>query len=1279
MRTTSFSFRVVALLKLAIIVIMALGFGIAPIFANKPVPANLGNGLDKLVESNLALKAGAPASFSGFATAQAASYARMALVDAVTGKYVVDIMPDGRVPLATLQASLQATFPLLTVKAIDTSYRGHGIIECLVAIDDVPKLAQSAGVGSVILELKPMHNAGQSTAQGVLLHRVNRINKGYNATATMDFNGTGISIGVMSDSFDASQMTTDRAAADEATDELPSTVTVLEDLAAGTTPTDEGRGMCQIVHDIAPGAKIGFATADTGEVGFANNIRALAGLPGFTKDPAIQQGFKGDVVCDDVSYLDEPMFSDGVVAQGVNDVIAAGVSYASSAANNAPVDGYASVFRPVPNGTGLTAAANSALAGTNVDLTGVDPKLYAGGFHNFNPTGLDVAQTINTGSDSPFVFQWNDPYDVAAPVIQEPPIFTGNGTSTGGSSVDFKPPLFTAGQEYVITEMATPATPLDNFDAIVAVIDPDGNIIVDQDTGVDEVVTFFAPVSGQYTIRVHPFSTPAPAGGVSVPTQGPFSIKINTATGIPRITQDFNVLFFDTTGKFISALGSNNFANNRPIEILSPTFSADGNSQVQMVICRSNTTAPPNAANQLKYVFFGNGASQVGPAEYDSYLTPLTFGHSAAAGANSVAAYEGFKPNIPEDFTSPGPVAIYFDANSNRLSTPQIRLKPDIAATDGVNTSFFPLGPGPFIGVPIVGDSNSDPDDFPNFYGTSAASPHCAALAALVIQAHGGSGSLTPAQVKTILQTTAFPHDLDPYSVTGNAQTDNGGAIAINVTSDNSRNTGTGSNDPNTWSVSYNGPGHLTSLSFNPQATPQTGGNPTGGNFNGDTPADFLDSSKFHYTPGMVFTSTFTFGPQSVGLAAADVMATRSNPAPFPSNPSPGNTTQHEWTLNLNFPNNNFSSGKVLRFNNGRSQWQDATVPQGMTTTVLVRKGDYSADILGSGVLIPEDPSGNNVGPGMTFTGTVEDNGKTYSFNGRLTNRIGHGYSPLDGFGFINAEAAVAAPIPTVPPSPSPAPVQLVNIAGRLLVGTGDDVGIAGFIMQNSTSKRVLLRAIGPSLQATSGIANPLQDPVLELHDSSGAVTTNDNWRDSQETEIQQSGLAPTDDHESAIIATLPAGNHTALIRGAGGGTGVGVVEVYDLQIDQGELGNLSVRANVQTNDNALIAGVIIDVGEAKRVLFRGIGPSLKTRGVPSALDDTTMELRDANGVLLGSNDNWEDAGNAADISATGIAPTDDKESAVLLTLGPGQYTSIVRGANGTTGIGLAEAYKLSN
>ncbi len=1011
--------------------------------AAKPVPENLSNGLDKIVESHLILQAQTEAAaraarrgnkgaeavvqpavgpYNGFATKAAASYAARALVDTATGKYLVDIMPDGSVPLATIQATLQTRFPQLAVTALDTKYHGHGVIEGYIAVADAADIAKTPGVMSVILQLKPVHSVGAVTAQGVHQHRVNRIDTLYsNATVnpgSINYRGTGIQIGVMSDSFDSQPSAeggSTNAPADVASGDLPGNaatsgnaqpVVVLQDYNPTPAATNEGRGMCQIVADIAPGARIGFATADTGEVGFANNIRALAALPGFAYPAATQQGFKADVICDDVSYLDEAMFQDGIIAQGVIDVVAANVTYCSSAANNTGTDGYSSVFRPVPNGSGLTAATNTALAGTNINLANVPAAYYAGGFHNFNPNAgqLDVAQTLNTGSDAPFVFQWNDPYDVSVPALGAL-IYSTTGRSTGGAAQDYNasstPPLpaFTAGQAYVVKVTAVPANPpvpTDNFDAVVSIIDPNGNNVLTQDTGTDEVVTFFAPVTGNYTIHVAPFITPPPViGGQGVPTQGSYTLTVNLAAGTPRITQDFNCLFFDMSGNFVSALASNNIANNRPIEIAS-AIDSGGASQVQMVISRSNTTAPANAADRFKYVIFGNGLTGIGPAEYGSPLTPVTFGHSAAAGANSVAAYSVFRPNIPEDFTSPGPVTIYFDANNNRLTTPQIRLKPDIAACDAVNNTFFPFG-----NTPALGDSLSDPDTFPNFSGTSAAAPHAAALAALVLESHGGTGSLTPAQVKTIFQTTAFPHDLDPYSATGVARASNGSKITIVVNNDNYTNTGTGLNDPNAFNVTYIGAGRLQTLVFNPEGTAATGGNTTGGNSTAITPTDFLDPTKYKSTPGMVFgaASTFKFG-NSVGLVTGDVTRTVSNPAPAPA-------TSGNRTLNLSFPNNNFTGGKVLRFNINRSQEQDSTSPQGTTTA------QGSADLLGGTVSIPEDPTGANILPGMTFSGTIVDgSGNTLPFNGRMANRNGRGYSVLDGYGLINAEAAVSATAP---------------------------------------------------------------------------------------------------------------------------------------------------------------------------------------------------------------------------------------------------------------------------
>ena len=273
----------------------------------------------------------------------------------------------------------------------------------------------------------------------------------------------------------------------------------------------------------------------------------------------------------------------------------------------------------------------------------------------------------------------------------------------------------------------------------------------------------------------------------------------------------------------------------------------------------------------------------------------------------------------------------------------------------------------------------------------------------------------------------------------------------------------------------------------------------------------------------------------------------------------------------------------------------------------------------------------------------------------------------------------VATPTPTASPTPTPSPTtKAINLSTRMRVQTGDNVGIGGFIITGSTPKHVLIRAIGPSLTGF-GVPNVLADPVLELHGPGAFVTiTNDNWRDTQEAEILSTGIPPADDLESAIVATLAPGAYTAIVRGNGNTSGVALVEVYDLnQGVDSKLANLSTRAFVSTGDNIVIAGFMLGGNSGDdRIVVRGIGPSLTAVGVPDALADPTLELRDSNGTLLFSNNDWQDnAVQAAEIAAAGLAPTNNLESGIAATLPPGLYTALLAGLNNGTGIGLVEVY----
>ena len=260
---------------------------------------------------------------------------------------------------------------------------------------------------------------------------------------------------------------------------------------------------------------------------------------------------------------------------------------------------------------------------------------------------------------------------------------------------------------------------------------------------------------------------------------------------------------------------------------------------------------------------------------------------------------------------------------------------------------------------------------------------------------------------------------------------------------------------------------------------------------------------------------------------------------------------------------------------------------------------------------------------------------------------------------------------------------NLVNLSTRAFVATGEQVLIGGFVIQGSQPATVVLRALGNSLPVF-GIRNPLRDPMMELHAASGAIIgESDDWIDRADAStIASYGLDPSNSRESAILATLNPGDYTFVVRAFdnqdGDLTGTAVVELYDLHTSNARAGNISSRGQVLRGDEVLIGGFIVGGSQPKTVIMRALGPSLAQFQIANPLNDPTLEVRDAAGNVLASNNNWQDDPNAALIQAEGFAPSEPPESAVRISLNPGNYTGIVRSADGTTGIGLVEIYDLS-
>jgi hypothetical protein len=246
-------------------------------------------------------------------------------------------------------------------------------------------------------------------------------------------------------------------------------------------------------------------------------------------------------------------------------------------------------------------------------------------------------------------------------------------------------------------------------------------------------------------------------------------------------------------------------------------------------------------------------------------------------------------------------------------------------------------------------------------------------------------------------------------------------------------------------------------------------------------------------------------------------------------------------------------------------------------------------------------------------------------------------------------------------------------------VETGDAVMIGGFIVTGNESKRVIVRGIGPSMTG-AGVPGVISDPILRLFGSTGSpIAVNDNWQDTQQAEIEATGVAPQDTREAAIVATLAPGGYTATLADANGNQGVGLVEVYDLNTAVGaRLANISTRGSVQIADNVMIGGFSLGGSSTNpaKVVVRAIGPSLAANGITSPLANPTLQLFDSNGQSVAFNDNWQDdPAQAAQLEALNFAPQNAQESAIVTMLPPGLYTAVVAGQGGGSGIGLIEVY----
>lgn len=892
------------------------------------VDRSLGRGLGRLVAD---ASGAAPSLRRGFKIDQEA----LAIRDG-RNRVLVDATPATGVDHAAFRR--QAESLGLVVQAVDAA---TGTLEGFLPLGAVQKVAGLRSLGTIAQALKPQTSTGSVTSQGVGFQRVDKV-------LAQHVTGKGITVGALSDSYDTATTTGDgnplkiHAKQDVKTDDLPGKgnkahpqpVVVIQD--GDSSGEDEGRAMLQVAHDVAPDAKLCFATAFSGEVGFADNIRALA-------DKAGPCG--ADVVVDDIVYYDEPMFSDSPIGDAIDSIAKKGSSYFSSAGNAGEQGGWQSPVRLL---TG--SAERAAVSSAHLDFSSVDPALYDGGLQDMNPgSGTDVAQSIALGGGGILDTQWNDPVDLDGPTLG-PSLYSASGNLTGPTSAPSYTWKATSANVGQTIQFRADGVPSGSTDLVLHVTAPDGTDLGDVDTGTSpETLNVTIAQTGSYTITVTGFQG----------TTGPFTVDVRQVIAPSKTTTDFNVLLFDAAGNYLGPIADQNTLSGQPSEIAD----LSGLPNVQMVISRSGTGS--FKATQLRTVLNGD----LYFSEYVDPLAPTTFGHNTAKGASAVAAYDPFRPYLPEFYTSAGGnLPIYFDSAGNRYKAPQIRQTPKVAATDGGNTTFFGQ------------DSGSDPDTLPNFFGTSEAAPHAAAIAALVMQQSGGPGSITPAALRSRLQRSTFVHDLDPAHASGTVQRL---TVSANGGQTSEGDVAGSMTDKRFFRLGYTGKVPLRSVRFYGESA-----SPTAPGKRNPPASDGIVFDTRAFTGTRPFGNQgfpFTVGAASGGLSRSSVSATFQ----VPGGEAAGSGQFRRMTVTFA---DGLKSGQAVRFGIDRDL--------SLTASGGSNQGNGADEIGGATFL----PSGVVVRDGMEFKGTRVDG---TSFVGVVRNQIGAGFSPVDGYGLVNAQKAV--------------------------------------------------------------------------------------------------------------------------------------------------------------------------------------------------------------------------------------------------------------------------------